>query len=109
MIRLVALLAAAATTAAQANYAECLLDQAPSAQNTAVAMAIARSCMSQHPGGLAVITKGSGRGLFSHKSGDACIMREARDTTDPVAGKLVAAACKCLFDEPTNTTCLPLR
>ncbi len=109
MIRLAALLAAVVCTGAHANYAECVLDQAPRAQNAAVAMAISRSCMQQHPGGLAVITTGSGRGPLSHKSGDACIISEAKNTTDQVAAKLIAVSCKCLFDAPTGNTCVTPR
>ncbi len=86
--------------AAEANFAKCLLDQLPGAQNDVAANAIWQTCMGKHPGGMASVGQGSGRGWFSFKSGAECTAKKAADTRSNRAASMINAACRKLYDTP---------
>ena len=88
-----------ASPAMAANYATCILDKAPAAQNDVAAHAIMQSCLAEHPGGIEAIPQGSGRGLLGFKSGAECTAKKAVDTRSNQAATLVAIACRRLYDE----------
>lgn len=90
---------ALASPAWASNYAECILDRAPKAQNDVAAGAIHEVCLSENPGGLPAVGQGSGRGVFSHKSGAACVAAVSRDTRSVRAAQLISASCRRLYDE----------
>ena len=87
-----------ASPAMAANYATCILDKAPAAQNDVAAHAIMQSCLSEHPGGIEAIPQGSGRGVLGFKSGAECTAKKAVDTRSNQAATLVAIACRRLYD-----------
>jgi len=51
-----------ASPAMAANYATCILDKAPAAQNDVAAHAVMQSCLAEHPGGIAVALLASSQG-----------------------------------------------
>ena len=86
--------------AAPANYAYCILDKAPKAQNDVAAGAVHEVCIADHPGGLEAVKQGSGRDMvFGYKSGPACVAAKGQDTRSIRAAQLVSAACRRLYDE----------
>lgn len=87
-----------ASPAMAANYATCILDKAPAAQNDVAAHAIMQSCLAEHPGGIDAIPQGSGRGVLGFKSGAECTAKKAVDTRSNQAATLVAIACRRLYD-----------
>lgn len=93
-----------ASPAMAANYATCILDKAPAAQNDVAAHAIMQSCLAEHPGGIEAIPQGSGRGVLGFKSGAECTAKTAVDTRSNQAATLVGIACRRLYDEPQKLT-----
>lgn len=89
----------ACAPAFSANYATCVLDKAPGVANDPAAYAVAQLCLSEHPGGMPAVPQGSGRGMFSFKSGAECTAKKAADTRSNQAAYLVGAACRKLYDE----------
>jgi hypothetical protein len=82
------------------NFAECIVEDMQGVQNQQVFGAIYKSCRTKFPKALSEIEKGSGRGLFSYKNREECVVDNAKDTTFPRAAMSVAVACACLYDEP---------
>lgn len=87
---------------ALADFAECLLDRLPGTQNDVAANAIWQTCMARHPGGIASVGQGSGRGWLSFKSGAECTAKKAADTRSHRAAAMINGACKKLYDEPID-------
>ena len=94
-----ALLLWTATPAWAANFAECILDKMPPAQNDVAAVAIMQVCQGEHPGGIEGVQQGSGRGLLGYKSGAACTAKKSVDTRSNRAAQLIGVACRKLYDE----------
>ena len=82
-----------------ANYATCLLDKLPGTQNDVAANATMQVCVGKHPGGMAAVKQGSGRGMFGHDSGAECTAQKAGDTRSNQAAYLIGMACRKLYDE----------
>lgn len=80
------------------NFAECILDRMPGAQNDAVAGAIYRACLSEHPGGLDSVKQGSGRGFFGYDSGNECIIKKGEKIASRIGGNLLTGSCNKLYD-----------
>lgn len=95
-----AALALAASPAYAANYATCILDKMPGTQNGAAHAAVIQTCIQEHPAGYSGVAKGSGRGLFGFKNGNACTIDKAKQTSFQPAATMIAVACRCLYDEP---------
>lgn len=93
-----------ASPAMAANYATCILDKAPAAQNDVAAHAIMQSCLASYPGGIEAVPQGSARGFLGYKSGAECTAKRAIDTRSNQAATLVAVACSRLYDEPQKLT-----
>lgn len=83
------------------NYATCVLENLPGSSNEATTSAVVSMCRDKFPLTLSSIEKGSGRGLFSHSNGNACVLKKAKDTSNQRAAFLISTACRCLFDEAT--------
>lgn len=100
MNRLAALLSllAAAPAFAAGNFAECIIDRMPGAQNDAVAGAIFRTCLAEHPGGLDAVPQGSGRGWFGYESGNECIIKKGEKIVSRNGGNMLTGACNKLYD-----------
>lgn len=81
------------------DYATCLLDRLPGVQNDAAATAAYQLCMSKHPGGLAAVKQGAGRGFLGFDSGAECTLKKAADTRSNRAAHMIGAACRKLYDE----------
>ncbi|RZS35813.1 hypothetical protein EV687_0892 [Corticibacter populi] len=58
-----------------------------------------RLCQQAHPDGYFVIERGSGKGLFGPKSGDACTVAKSRGTTWAPAAAAINQACQCLYSD----------
>jgi hypothetical protein len=97
-LNLVALPSPAAALAG--NYAECILKRASGVQNDQAAYAAHEFCQSRHPGGLAAVVQGSGRGFFGFESGAECTLKKASDTPSRYAARSIAYACDRLYDPP---------
>lgn len=87
---------------AQANYSKCILDNVPGVQNDAAAHAAHQVCLSRHPGGLASVQQGSGRGFFVFESGAACTLKKAADTRSQAGAAMISASCRKLYDAPKD-------
>lgn len=83
-----------------ANFATCVLDRMPAAQNDVAASATYQVCQSAHPGGIEAVTQGSGRGWFGYESGAECTAKKAADTRSTRAAAMIGASCRKLYDEP---------
>lgn len=92
-------LVAAPAIAAGSNFAECIIDRMPGAQNDAVAGAIARTCLAEHPGGITAVPQGSGRGWFGYESGNECIIKKGEKIVSRMGGNLLTEACNRLYDQ----------
>ena len=82
-----------------ANYATCIIDKAPGAQNDVAAHAVHQVCLGENPGGMQAVQQGSGRGMFSHKSGAECTAANAKETRSNQAAAMIGTACRKLYDE----------
>lgn len=82
-----------------ANHATCLLDKLPGTANDVAAQAVNQLCRSENPGGLQAVAQGSGRGMFSFKSGAECTAKKAGGTRSNQAAYLIGATCRKLYDE----------
>jgi hypothetical protein len=83
------------------NFAECILENMPGAQNAPVRLAAYKLCKAKYPGGFDSVPQGAGRGFFAkHDSGSECTITEGRDTLDRHAAFLIASSCRKLYDEP---------
>lgn len=80
------------------NLATCLLDKAPGVQNDRAANAVAILCLERYPYGIDDVPQGSGRWLFSFKSGAECVVKKGSDTRSRAAARLIATACHRLYD-----------
>ena len=89
-----------ATAAHAGNYAECILDKMPGTANASAAFAVARSCANEYQGQYGTVERGSRLGLFGFKDPEACIIKKSRDTAQPNAALMIAAACRCIYAEP---------
>ena len=88
--------------AAPANYAYCILDKAPKAQNDVAAGAIHEVCIADFPAGLEAVPQGSGRDMvFGYKTGPACVAAKGQDTRSIRAAQLISVACRRLYGEPS--------
>ena len=92
------ILAAAAAPAFAANYAACVLDKMPGVANDVAAHSVYQLCLQEHPGGLAAVPQGSGRGFFGYNSGAECTAKKAGDTRSQRAAYIIGAACQKLYD-----------
>lgn len=90
----------AVTTAHTDNYGECILDNMPGTANAPAAFAVSRSCTNEYPGQYGTVERGSRLGLFGFKDPEACIIKKSRDTVQPNAAFMIAAACRCLYGKP---------
>lgn len=88
-----------AAPAIAANFATCVLDKLPGTANDVAAQAVYQVCRGEHPGGLDAVAQGSGRGMFSFKSGPECTAKKAGGTRSSQAANMIARACKKLYDE----------
>lgn len=88
----------AAPSMAAENFAECIIERMPGVQNDAVAGAIARACLAEHPGGIDAVPQGSGRGWFSYKSGNECIIKKGEKVISRIGGNLLTGSCIKLYD-----------
>lgn len=79
------------------NYATCVLDKMPEVKNDVAANAVYRVCRDKYPG---EIEQGSGRGLFTYKSGAECAAKKSADTPSNRAASFIRQACMKLYDEP---------
>lgn len=82
------------------NFADCILDKMPGTSNRSAALAVFKSCATDHPEKYAAIEKGSGSGWFGFKDQEACIIKKSRDTVQQNAVFMIAAACRCLYGKP---------
>lgn len=85
------------------NFAECIIDRMPGAQNDAVAGAIHRACLQEHPGGLDAVPQGSGRGWFSYESGNECIIKKGEKIASPRGGMILTGSCNKLYNPAPMT------
>jgi len=100
MKKLAALLCLVAAPAMAAeNFAECIIDRVPKAQNDIAANAVFQVCQSKNPTGFVSVQQGSGRGWFSPSAAE-CIEKHASQTTSFRAAQLVGIACRKLYDQP---------
>lgn len=107
---LAGLLAALASPGAMAgNYAACILDKMQGIQNTSAAQAAIRLCLKEYPAGFPSVVQGSGRGLFSFKSGDECMLKRGADIQNGTAAHQVRMACNRLYNEPPPPRPAPRR
>ncbi len=81
------------------NYADCILDKMPGSENEAITTAAVHTCLQANPGGFYDIRKGSGRGILGHKDSNSCILKNAKNTKNQRGAFLIAAACRCLYDD----------
>ena len=93
-------IAAFTTTAQAGNFADCILERMPGTANQQAAMAVFRSCGSEHPRQYEAIEQGSGLGFFGFKDQDACIIKKSKDTTQSNAAFMISRACRCLYQTP---------
>jgi len=82
------------------NFAECILDDMPGASNGAASGAVFRSCSQAYPEKYYGVIKGSGKGMFGFKDGNACTIKKGKATTFQPAASAIAVACGCLYDTP---------
>lgn len=99
MAKAALLFALLAPLVASANYAECILEKVPGVQNDPAAFAASQVCLAKHPGGLALVKQGSGRGFFGFDSGAECTLKKAADTRSPRGAAMISASCRKLYDE----------
>lgn len=78
------------------NFAECLLDKLPGTMNDQAAHAIRAVCSDKYQDD---VPQGTGRGLFSYKSGTECLAAKGKDTRSTTAVQLMSWACRRLYDE----------
>lgn len=83
-----------------ANFATCILDKMPGTQNDIAASAVYQVCQGKHPGLIAAVAQGSGRGIFAFDSGAECTAKKAGETRSQRAAMLVGVACRRLYDAP---------
>lgn len=88
----------AAPAMAADNFAECIIAKMPGVQNDAVAGAIARTCLAEHPGGIDAVKQGSGRGFFGYDSGNECIIKKGEKIISRIGGNLLTGSCNKLYD-----------
>ena len=93
---LAALLLLAAAPAWAGNFATCLLDKLPGTMNDQAASAIRNVCSDKYSNDA---PQGSGRGIFSYKSGSECLAAKGKDTRSARAVQLMSWACSRLYDE----------
>lgn len=86
-------------TANAGDYATCILDKMPGSVNEAFTGSVYSQCSSEYPSTLYDVKKGSGRGIFGFKDGNACIQSKAKNTPNPRAALMIANACRCLYIE----------
>lgn len=98
MRTLPALLLLTAAPAFAANYAACVLDKMPGVANDVAAHSVYQLCLQEHPGGLAAVPQGSGRGFFGYNSGAECTAKKAGDTRSQRAAYMISGACRKLYD-----------
>lgn len=101
-LAMLSILLAAPAMAAE-NFAECIIERMPGVQNDAVAGAIARVCLAEHPGGIDAVPQGSGRGWFSYKSGNECIIKKGEKVISRIGGNLLTGSCIKLYDPAPMT------
>lgn len=94
------LCALACTPALAGNYATCILDKMPKVENDVTASAVHQLCKGESPQGLEAVEQGSGRGIWSYKSGSECALKKAGNTQSNRAAMLIGLACRKLYDEP---------
>jgi hypothetical protein len=90
----------AAAHAHAGNFAECILDNMPGVANGQAAAAVARSCTREYPRQYSGVYKGVGLDWFGFKDSEACIIKKSRDTVQPYAAGMIAAACRCMYEPP---------
>lgn len=101
VVGIVAMLVVGPALAGPANYAYCVLDKAPKAQNDIAAGAVHEVCITEFPAGLEGVPQGSGRDMvFNYKSGPACVAAKGQDTRSTRAAQLISTSCRRLYDFP---------
>jgi len=85
------------------NFATCILDKMPGTQNDIAASAVYQVCQGKHPGLIAAVAQGSGRGMFGFDSGAECTAKKAADARSNRAAVMVGVACRKLYDKATLT------
>lgn len=88
------------SSAMAADYATCLLDSMGDVQNDAAVYAVRKMCAEKYPGGFSWVKKGSGKWMFGFDSGAECTVKKSAKTSNRMAGIVIGAACRCLYDEP---------
>lgn len=98
--RLLLLLAILPLFAHADNYATCILDRMPEAQNEAEVTAAYQSCKQAYPAGLGEVSQGSGQGYFSssYSNGAECMKDKTAGLTSRRGALLIGAACRRLYD-----------
>jgi hypothetical protein len=79
--------------------AKCLIDELPGVNNDPVAHSIIRECMEKHHSSLAIIKRGSEKGLFGYKNGAECTRKKASKTLSRVAAQSIFHACGLLYGD----------
>ncbi|MFK8398184.1 hypothetical protein M2D07_006695 [Pseudomonas sp. BGr12] len=87
------------TLASASDFATCLLDELPGAQNDNVAYAAAQVCGSKFPARYDGVAQGSGRGFFGYDSGAECALAKSKDTRSSRAAGMIRVACNKLYDK----------
>jgi hypothetical protein len=82
------------------NFAECILSKMPGSANAATSGAVYQTCSQDFPDRYAGVIRGSGKGLFGYKDGNACIIKKGKETSFQPAASSIAVACRCLYDDP---------
>lgn len=82
------------------NFADCILDKMPGVSNGAASAAVFQSCGQEYQDRYEGVVRGSGKGLFGFKDGNACVVKLAKETVFQPAATAIAVACRCLYDDP---------
>ena len=106
-IRLLAILVLFPLIAHADNYATCILDKMPDAQDEPAVTAAYQSCHQAFPAGLGDVNQGSGQEFFSpYSNGAECAQDKTANMASRRGAMLIRAACKRLYDGssgPWNT------
>jgi hypothetical protein len=82
------------------NYASCILDKMPGAQNELEVSAAYQLCKQAYPAGLGEVEQGSGRSFFSssYNNGAECMTDKTANIASRRGAMLIGAACRRLYD-----------
>ncbi|HTH44105.1 MAG TPA: hypothetical protein VL528_03400 [Oxalicibacterium sp.] len=96
---LLAILAISPVLAHADNYATCILDKMPVAQNELEVTAAYQLCRQTYPSGLGDVGQGSGQEFFSsYVNGNECTRDKTANIPSRRGAMLIGAACRRLYD-----------